>query len=271
MKKLSFKLLSLMLVSSTIFYSCSGNDTEETEEVTEEVTISAEEEVSYVLPSPLQIVNLFKNAGLEYVGGLTNAKENVNNYNAKTGQKINFGIYAADMAYAITNNQTQESINYLNALRQMSEKIWMTDVFNSVGVAERLEKNVGNEDSLTTIMADLQMEMDEYLDENGASYTGSVIFAGAWIESMYLALNANKNNNEKLTNRLSEQSVIVSNIIGAVKQANEEGDLDGLIANLETINNSFKAINETTGVLTTEQVEGLKTTVTEIRNNLIKG
>ncbi|HRP59370.1 MAG TPA: hypothetical protein PK833_03655, partial [Vicingus sp.] len=115
------------------------------------------------------------------------------------------------------------------------------------------------------------MEMDEYLDENGASYTGSVIFAGAWIESMYLALNANKNNNEKLTNRLSEQSVIVSNIIGAVKQANEEGDLDGLIANLETINNSFKAINETTGVLTTEQVEGLKTTVTEIRNNLIKG
>jgi hypothetical protein len=213
---------------------------------------------------------LFKNAGLEYVGGLTNPKENVNNYNAKTGQKINFGIYAADMAYAITNNQTQESINYLNALRQMSEKIWMTDVFNSVGVAERLEKNVGNEDSLTTIMADLQMEMDEYLDQNGASYTGSVIFAGAWIESMYLALNANKNTNEKLTNRLSEQAVIISNIIGAVKQANEEGDLDSLIANLETINKSFEAINES-GVLSAEQVEGLKTTVTEVRNILIKG
>jgi len=270
MKKLSFKLLSLMLVTSTIFYSCGGNETQDDAD-SEEVTVQTEEEVSYVLPSPLQIVSLFKNAGLEYVGGLTNAKENVNNYNAKTGQKINFGIYAADMAYAITNNQTQESINYLNALRQMSEKIWMTDVFNSVGVAERLEKNVGNEDSLTTIMADLQMEMDEYLDENGASYTGAVIFAGAWIESMYLALNANKNNNDKLTNRLSEQAVIISNIIGAVKQANEEGDLDGLLANLETINNSFKSINETSGVLTAEQVEGLKTTVTEIRNNLIKG
>ncbi len=272
MKKLSFKLISSLVVISALLYSCGGNH--ESEEATEEVVVEevATEEVTYMLPSPLQIVSLFKNAGLEYVGGLTNSKDNVNNYNAKTNQKINFGIYAADMAYTITNNQTQESINYLNALRQMSEKIWMTDVFNSAGVAERLEKNVGNQDSLTTIMADMQMEMDEYLDENGASYTGSVIFAGAWIESMYLALNANKNNSEKVANRLSEQAVIIGNLIGAVKQANENNELNDLIISLEKIDANFKAINgETATTLTPDQLTTLKTTVTEIRNNLIKG
>lgn len=272
MKKLSFKLLSSLVVVSALLYSCGGN--QETEETTEEVVVEeiTTEEVTYMLPSPLQIVSLFKNAGLEYVGGLTNSKDNVNNYNAKTGQKINFGVYAADMAYAITNNQTQEAINYLGALRQMSEKIWMTDVFNSTGVAERLEKNVGNQDSLTTIMADMQMEMDEYLEENGASYTGSVIFAGAWIESMYLALNANKQSSEKITNRLSEQAVIIGNLIGAVKQANENNELNDLVAALEKIEASFKSINdESTSVLTADQLANLKTTVTEIRNNLIKG
>ncbi|MBI2279125.1 MAG: hypothetical protein HYU68_00305 [Bacteroidetes bacterium] len=271
MKKLSFKLLFSLVVIGALMYSCGGN--QETDEVTEEVAEEkTTEEVTYMLPSPLQIVSLFKNAGLEYVGGLTNVKENVNIYNSKTAQKLNFGVYAADMAYSITNNQTQEAINYLSALRQMSEKIWMTDVFNSAGVAERLEKNVGNQDSLTSIMADMQMEMDEYLEENGTSYTGSIIFAGAWIESMYLALNSNKNSSEKIISRLSEQAIIIGNIIGAVKQANENKEFDEIIASLEKIEGSFKSVNEdSVNTLTPEQIEGLKVMVTEIRNNLIKG
>ncbi len=270
MKKLSVKLLAFLVVFSGLFYSCGGNQEAE-EETTAEVSTTpsdSTDEVTYVLPSPLQIVSLFKNAGLEYVGGLTNPKENVNTYNAKTGLKINFGVYAADMSYAITNNQNQEAINYLNALRQMSEKIWMTDVFNSTGVAERLEKNVGKEDSLTSIMADLQMQLDDYLDENGSSSAGAVIFAGAWIESMYLALNSNKNTNEKLTLRISEQAVIIDNIINAVKQANEDKEYDGLITSMEKIKTNMTTAENS---MSTEQLTNLKITITEIRTNLIKG
>lgn len=274
MKKPSFKLISSLVIISALMYSCSGNQ-ETTEEATEENTVentNISEDVTFMLPSPLQIVSLFKNAGLEYVGGLTNPKENINLYNSKTAQKLNFGVYAADMSYSITNNQAQESINYLGALRQMSEKIWMTDVFNSIGVADRLEKNVGNQDSLTSIMADLQMEMNEYLDDNGASSTGAIIFSGAWIESMYLALNTNKNNSEKITNRLSEQSIIIDNIIGAVKQANQDQEYNDLIVSLEKIQASFKSINDSdSSVLSPEEIESLKVTVTEIRTNLIKG
>lgn len=274
MKKLSFKLISSLVIISTLMYSC-ASDQETSDEATEDTAIensTVSEDVTFMLPSPLQIVSLFRNAGLEYIGGLTNPKENVNIYNSKTIQKLNFGVYAADMSYSITNNQSQEAINYLNVMRQMSEKIWMTDVFNSTGVAERLEKNVGNQDSLTSIMADLQMEMDEYLEENGVSSTGAIIFSGAWIESMYLALNTNKGNSEKVASRLSEQSIIIDNIIGAVKQANQEQEYNDLIASLEKIQNGFKSLKESeTGVLTPKEIENLKVTITEIRTNLIKG
>lgn len=276
MKKLSFKIMALALVAGTFLQSCGGShdeNTETTEETpVEEVVIETiEDDVTYMLPSPLQVVSLFKNAGLEYVGGITNPKENVNNYNSKYYQKLNFGIYAADMAYAITNNQSQESINYLNAIRELSEKIWMTDVINSIGVAERLEKNVGNEDSLVSIMADLQMELDDYLDENGSSYTGSVIFAGAWIETMFLALNGNNNDNEKLTNRLSEQNFIIENIILAVKQANEDNEYDELIVSLEGIHSHFSELAGDTKVLSTEKIESLKAAIIELRTNIING
>lgn len=280
MKKLSFKIMAIAIATSTFFYACGGDnhppaETEnETEANVEDVEIKSEtmtEEVTYMLPSPLQIVSLFKNAGLEYVGGITNPKENVNNYNSKYNQKLNFGVYAADMAYTITNNQSQESINYLNSLRELSEKIWLTDVINTMGVSERLEKNVGNEDSLVSIMADMQMDLDDYLEENGSSYTGSVIFAGAWVESMFLALNGNSNNKEKLAVRLSEQSTILENIIGAVKQANEDHDYDELIASLEKVNGNFTELNEENSVLSNEKIENLKTTITELRTNIING
>ena len=270
--------MALAFVTSGFLYSCGGDtqppvedepvaDTTEVEMATE----VANDEVTYMLPSPLQIVSLFKNAGLEYVGGITNPKENVNNYNSKYNQKLNFGVYAADMAYTITNNQTQESINYLNSLRELSEKIWLTDVINTMGVSERLEKNVGNEDSLVTIMADLQMDLDDYLDENGASYTGSIIFAGAWIESMYLALNGHSNNNEKLIVRLSEQSYILENIINAVKQANEDSDYDELVTSLEGVYSHFNELSDENSTLSNEKIESIKASITELRTNIING
>ncbi|MCB9359665.1 MAG: hypothetical protein H6587_11530 [Flavobacteriales bacterium] len=276
MKKLSFKIMALAFIAGTFLQSCGGSHEDNTETIeeapVEEVVVETiEDDVTYMLPSPLQVVSLFKNAGLEYVGGITNPKENVNNYNSKYYQKLNFGVYAADMAYAITNNQSQESINYLNAIRELSEKIWMTDVINSIGVAERLEKNVGNEDSLVSIMADLQMQLDDYLDENGSSYAGSVIFAGAWVETMYLALNGNKNDNEKLTSRLSEQSYVVENIILAVTQANEDKEYDDLIASLEGIKSHFNDLNGDVKVLSNEKLDSLKTAIIELRTKIING
>jgi hypothetical protein len=99
-----------------------------------------------------------------------------------------------------------------------------------------------------------------------------VIFAGAWVETMFLALNGNNNDNEKLTSRLSEQSYIVENIILAVKQANEEKEYDELIASLEGVHSHFNEIsNGDTKVLSTEKIENLKAAIIELRTNIING
>lgn len=277
MQKITIKLAALLIVVSFL-YACGGEDpvTEQIEETTEEVTeenMEMTEQVDYVLPSPLQIAELFKSAGLTYIGDLANKTENAENLSDKKAQKLNFGIYSADMAYCIMNNQTQESINYLNTLRRLSEKMWMTDVFNSLGLSERLEANVGNEDSLTYIMADLQMQMDDYLDENGMGSTGYIIFAGAWIETMYLGVKVNENEkNERLISRLSEQAIIIDGVIKAIKQTDEDGDYADLIADLEGINKHFASFNEDSEeeyMLTDEEITALAADVTALRTKLI--
>jgi len=244
--------IAAILIGTSFLASCGGVNEKETalveeETATEEMVITEEDmnQVDYVLPSPLQIAQLFKNAGLTYVGDLTNSSDKADNYNSKYDQKLNYGVYAADMAYCIMNNQTQESINYLGSLKELSEKLWMTDIMGSMGLSDRLGANVGNEDSLTYIMADLQMQMDDYLDENGMGYTGSIIFTGAWIETMYLAAKVNENEaNPKLISRLSEQAVILGGLIASIKQNDKDNDFADLVTDLEKINGHFTGFND---------------------------
>ena len=274
MLKLTTKIAAL-LIATTFLYACGGNQEEaiEEEEMTEEIVDETINQIDYVLPSPLQIAELFKSAGLTYIGDLTNSIDKADNYNSKYDQKLNFGIYSADMAYCIMNNQTQESINYLSTLRSLSEKLWMTDILSSMGLSKRLEANVGNEDSLTYIMADLQMQMDDYLDENGMGYTGSIIFAGAWIETMYLGAKVNDaKHNDQLTSRISEQAVILESLIASIKQNDEDNEFADLIADLENINKHFADFDtdsEEEYVLSEEGVKALSKDVAALRTKIV--
>ncbi len=273
MQKVTIKLAALITITCFL-YACGGNQDEKIEEVTEEITdIDSTNQTEYILPSPLQIAELFKSAGLTYIGDITSPKAKVETFNSKNDQKLNFGVYSADMAYCIMNNQTQESINYLNTLRLLSEKLWMTDILSSMGISTRLEANIGNEDSLTYIMADLQMQLDDYLDENGMGYTGSIIFAGAWVETMYLGSKVNESKqNDKLIARLSEQAVILDNLIKSIKQSDEDKDFTELVADLENINKHFSRFNEESAeeyILNNEEVKSLSNDITALRNKII--
>ncbi|PJA09130.1 MAG: hypothetical protein COX70_02390 [Flavobacteriales bacterium CG_4_10_14_0_2_um_filter_32_8] len=273
MQKITIKLAAFIIITSFLT-ACGGNQDEKIEEVTEVITATdSTNQVDYILPSPLQIAELFKSAGLTYIGDITSPKTKVETFNSKNDQKLNFGVYSADMAYCIMNNQTQESINYLNTLRLLSEKLWMTDILSSMGISTRLEANIGNEDSLTYIMADLQMQLDDYLDENGMGYTGSIIFAGAWVETMYLGSKVNESKqNDKLISRLSEQAVILNSLIKSVKQSDEENEFTELITDLENIQKHFSRFDEESSenyVMNKEEINALTTDITNLRNKII--
>ncbi len=273
MQKVTIKIAVIFIITS-LFSACGGNQEEPIEEIIEETTKTTDtDQVDYMLPSSLQIAELFKNAGLSYIGNVTSPKEKVETFNSKNIQKLNFGVYSADMAYCIINNQPQESINYLNSLRKLSEKLWMTDILNSMGVSTRLEANIGNKDSLTYIMSELQMQLDDYLEENEMSNTGAVIFAGAWIETMYLGAKVNESKqNDKLISILSEQAAILNSLIKSVKQSDEDNEFTELITDLENIQKHFSRFDEESSedyVLTKEEVSTLSADITALRTKII--
>jgi hypothetical protein len=288
MKKRFHYFLVLFGVLSIFLTSCGNENNSESTVVIENTdsrpTIE-DDDISYTLPSPLQIAFIFKQAGLSYQPDLTNKPESINNYVSKYNQKLNFGVYAADLAYCVLNNQSQQAIFYLKNLGHMSEKLWMSNIFQTSNVLNRFEKNIGNEDSLATVIADMQLSMDNYLEENGIGENGSIIFAGAWIESMYIGSKViEKSNNEKLISRLAEQAIILDNLIKLLNK-NNATEASELIKDLEGLNRHFDKFlkyNETENsedeteeedtvyAFTKQEIDNFTKDIEAIRNKIIK-
>ncbi len=245
------RLILALLVSMAVLNSCDMSSESTTDETEMDDSLRAEdiqvEEVDpeqnsflYALPSPLQVASIFRRSGLTYIPDITNDPSNVSNYNTKLSQKLNFGVYTADLAYASLNDQNQACIDYVKSLSVLSEGLWMTNIFASVSVLERFQNNLGNSDSLGYIIADFQMEMDSYLEENGLSQNSVVIFAGAWVESMYIALATVKDkDNPELIGRIIEQEKVIKGMISVLEQENENGMQD-FLAKLKVVGNHFE-------------------------------
>lgn len=246
MKKTNYLITALasLFVGATLF-SCAESpktpevSSTETDSTVVEVQEEVEEENSFMLPSPIQIAAIFNRAGLEYEDGLTNPVENLTKYNTKTFKFLNFGVYSADLAYAVLNNQQQLSIDYLNAVKKLSEEIGMPSIFGSGKLIESFEKNIGNQDTVLQILTTIKRRTDEYLEENRETSKESIFFSAAWLEGMYLGANSSKDN-KSLTPRLIEQMTILENIIKAIEvQKDETLEMDFMIDGLTEISSTF--------------------------------
>lgn len=251
------KFLVMPLISICLaFVSCGGNS--EGENNTEGAivsdsalvadTVSAsidDNEVSYNLPSALQIAYVFKKSGAGFVPSLLNDKANSNKYNTSDYKRaVNFGVYSADLAYCLFNKKYQESKEYLKACKDMGSFLGLNQAFESDNMAQRFDKNIANEDSVIKIVSNVQLKTDLMFEQNKQKHITVIAFTGAWTESMYIALEVYaKDKNKKVLGSLLEQLLLSETIIKALKShQTSESEIPNLISSVEKINSEFNAI-----------------------------
>jgi hypothetical protein len=228
-----------------------------------ETTVETEETVSYTLPSPLQVAALFKKSGLKYLPGITHNPGSASTYSGKFKLAQNMGVYSSDMAYTVLNKQNNEAIKYLKTIREVAGQLNMGKVFDNGNLYDRFNKNLDSEDSLRSIIAEMQMESDMLMAENDQKHLYGIIYSGAWIESMYIGAQVyNKNPESKIVPKLLEQMTILNNIIKELK-ANEskEPAITGLLADFTDLQNTFTAIPSVKAVIESEEIDFTKVEV----------
>lgn len=286
--------LSLMIMSlSLLFTACGGGegdddlnnvnvDTTAEDEFDESMFESPD--IDYHLPSPLQVASIFKKSGLEYNAGVTNPTDNASKYTDDLNQMLNFGVYSADMAYCVLNEQSNEGRKYLKVISDLAGEIGMEAVFENQDLMDRFDANIEDKDSIEILMIDIHERTEEYMEENDMQHTSAIHFAGAWTEGMYLGVYDYENNPEKdgVGSQLTEQMAILSNIIKGLEDPKNDGmELGWLITDLKKIQSTFdnfssvKAYYEDENadelILADGEFESLAVLIKDLRSKIING
>ncbi|MGZ4049234.1 MAG: hypothetical protein ACXVNN_07720, partial [Bacteroidia bacterium] len=122
LKKKSLALKgSLFIAASLLLVACGNNEAPKDETAATPAVDSASTpppsdetpEVTYSLPSPLQIASIFKKSGLKYKDGITSKLMDPSKYTTNLSKALNLGVYSADLSYTVLNKQNQEAMNYM--------------------------------------------------------------------------------------------------------------------------------------------------------------
>ncbi len=276
----SLKILRFILICSLfiLFASCSSEKSKKkSAELNLEDFISEDDifndvsqakKIFYSLPSPLETAMLIKSAGADYDEELLNSLDNVDKYSTNMSMALNLGIYTTDLSFASLFDQTQTSINYMEAAKKMAEGLDITDAINSETI-KRLEQNLNNRDIIMDIISETFLNSSSYLKENDREAVAAIVLVGGWIEGLYIATQLVGNKpiqDNRLVDRISEQKLsfnIVQRMLEDNRQ-NESGeenkDIVDLMVQLTELKKSFDKIKVETSEVKVEPNNETKVT-----------
>jgi hypothetical protein len=234
--------------------------------------VNQAKKIFYSLPSPLETAMLIKSAGANYDEELLNSLDNVDKYTTNMSMALNLGIYTTDLSFASLFDQTQTSINYMEAAKKMAEGLDITDAINNETI-KRLEQNLNNRDIIMDIISETFLNSSSYLKENDRQAVAAIVLVGGWIEGLYIAtqlVGEKPIEENKLVNRISEQKLSF-NIVQRMLEENrkdeggeENEDIVDLMVQLKELKTSFDKVKVETSEIKVEP--NAETNVTTLKS-----
>jgi hypothetical protein len=271
----SKRILILIIPASLIYFmsgckSCnkSASNQDVAVEVDEEIMedVNQAKKIFYSLPSPLETAMLIKTAGATYNEKLLNPLSNVSNYTTNRSMALNLGIYTTDLSFASLFDQTQTSINYMQAAKKMADGLGILDAIDN-NTIQKLEENVNNRDVIMDIISETFMASSSFLKENDRTAVASVVLVGGWVEGLYISTSlvdqANIKNN-KLVERIVDQKLSFDIVLKLLDENKDNPDVASVIVQMNDLKKVFDKIEIKTSKI--EAVTDEKTNVTTLKS-----
>jgi len=247
------KLIAIFL-AAVMFSGCASDKQRRTDEdfgldsteISEDLLddIGTAKQIFYSLPSPLETAMLLKSAGATYNEELLNPVSNASNYTTNRTMALNLGIYTTDLSFASLFDQTQTSIEYMNAAKQMADGLGILDAIDN-NTIERLEENINNRDVIMDIISETIMSSSSFLTEDERPALASIVLVGGWIEGLYIATNLVGDapiENNKLVERIVDQKLSFEWVIKLLEDNKDHPDVIALMGDINDLKVTFDKI-----------------------------
>lgn len=248
----SFKLALLAVSGSLLLASC-GNDNknesgEEQMADTARVDTTAaasgisSAEMSYQIPSPKEMFYFIRQ-----VGGknnkrtdVLNSPDNAKNYTEPKLKAVNFGVYSCDLTYCSIFEIGAEALKYFKVVKQLGDEIGVSSSIRP-DMMKRLEKNMGNPDSLVEIADDMYFSSFETLQNGQQGNTLALVVAGGYLEGLYIATNLIKYDKKNpAIERIAGEKFTLDNIIEFMKKYETDAAVKEVIGKMNELKGAFE-------------------------------
>ncbi len=234
--------------------------------------IDKAKKIFYSLPSPLETAMILKSAGVKYNEALLNEISNVEKYSTNKSKALNLGIYTTDLSFACLFDQSQTSLKYMDATKQLANEMGISDAIDEETM-KRLEQNLNNRDVVMDIISETFLNSSSYLKENDQQDVAAMVLVGGWIEGLYIGAQMVGNSpvqGNKLVDRIAEQKLSFSIVERMLQdntknlQGQENRDITELINELHNLKVAFDKIEVQTSSVKVD--EGDTSAVTTLKS-----
>ena len=227
--------------------------------------VKAVKEMFYSMPSPLEVAMILKDAGETYNPELLNPLNNTSRYVTTKSQALNLGIYTTDLSYSSLYDQTQTTIEYINAAKKMAEGLGIMHAIDE-NTIQRLEANVNNRDVILDIISGTIMTSSSFFKENEREAISTVVLIGGWIEGLYIATKMVEedptqqviNSNEMIA-RIADQKLALNTIMKLQEKNKSNEHLASVMTDIEALKDIYDQIT-----IKTSKVVPVKDTTTHV-------
>lgn len=237
----------LLLLLIFVFVSCKqntkvGNNDSNLEN--DSVLIEEQiDDVYYLIPSPYEIAEYLNENPNKINSSVLNSVTNIKNYQFRTSQALNLGVYSADLSYLALSGDYSNANEYFEVIGNLCNELQIPVIEDNL--LKRINNNLKNADSLQTISNELYFNIVEFLNNNQNDKLFALIASGFFIESLYISIMLEDKFSEdnKLLQRIYEQNFILNSLITVLSKYSDYKDINSIYQSLDTLNIEFQKIN----------------------------
>ncbi len=265
-------------------------------------SIESIEQIYHLYPSPGEMLSIIDMAEMSFDPDLLHPVSSSDRYMETRSRTYMLGLYMADLAYAALFKRHEATLDYLETVKELAEQIRIDQAVDDAMI-QKARENVEYLDSLYTISNEAFMNIMAFCERNERSNTVVMMSAGAFVESLYLAVNLIEDYQEAayLLQHLADQKYTIANFM-VFAESVQVGDpnVKATIEDLRTIKEIYDHIDSGSGkvtvraaedegadapkklviggagpesqpTLTGEEFEALKSAILQLREKIIEG
>lgn len=253
-KPLIMLLPAILLVSGCNNPQKKANDGFKFEDEVKQTDIEITKSFIYLFPSPGEILDRFQEAQLKFNPDVLHDPTREDTYITSKDKALNLGVYLTDLAYASLFDRSSVSVNYLDAIQNLSSDLSISSsVFETL--IDRARDNMSNRDSLVDISNEVFYNMIDFLENSGQENTVALVSCGAYVESMYIALSSVEtyNENDPIIEQITELKYPMENLLSHAESVSDDPNVQSILTYIRQLDEVFSELES----------ESSKATVTE--------